>query len=160
MSTRLTAACPGHTSGCTPTHARHMAGSAGAGRGCPGPGARGPWEAWLVPTRGQKFPHMTQEEKMPAVSSRTDSANLILSLSVLILFSVELSAEVQFVHQRRPWAGRAALSADWGRPTSMRDQPGAGPSSGGTSGEGMCDLTYPPPHHHPTHKPPKHRPGF
>lgn len=32
------------------------AGSAGAGRGCPGPGVRGPWEAWLVLTRGQKFP--------------------------------------------------------------------------------------------------------
>lgn len=44
-------------------------------------------------TRGQKFPHVMQEEKMPAVSNRTDSTNLILSLSVLILFSVELSAE-------------------------------------------------------------------
>ena len=54
---------------------------------------------------------------MPAVSNRTDTTNLILSLSVLILFSAELSAEAQFVHQRRPWAGRAALSDARCRPT-------------------------------------------
>lgn len=115
MSTQLTTACPGGTSGCTPYPrpdprlAALVLEEAAQGLEREAHGRHG----WCS-LGAKSFPHVIQKEKMPAVSNRTDSTNLILSLSVLILFSVELSAEAQFVHQRRPWAGRTALSADGG----------------------------------------------
>lgn len=94
MSARLTTTCPGTRPGWAPyTRPDPQLAALVLEEAAQGLGARGPWEAWLVLTRGQKFPHVMQEEKMPAVSNRTDSTNLILFISVLILFSVELSAE-------------------------------------------------------------------
>lgn len=62
------------------------------------------------PTRGGKWcelratsPQVSREEKMLDISSRTDSTNLILHLFALIPYSLELSAEAEFVLQRRLW---------------------------------------------------------
>lgn len=94
MSTRLTTTCPGDTSGWAPYPrpdpqlAALVLEEAAQGLGREARGRHG----WCS-LGAKSFPHVMQEEKMPAVSNRTDSTNLILSLSVLILFSVELSAE-------------------------------------------------------------------